>query len=299
MQRLVQSRATGVLAMLAVFAPSMITGCATGQTRHATSVVDYLYPDTKEPVVTPTIPVLSLPVRVGIAFVPGEERGRTGRFPAFGRVPGVALTETKKVELMKEVAEHFKKYDFVKSIEIIPSAYLTPKGSFTNLNQLRTMYGVDVIALLSYDQVQFTAEGALSFTYWTIIGAYVVPGEKNDTHTMLDAIVYDIASRKMLFRAPGVSHIKGHATPVNLSEQLRKDSEQGFRDAAKQMVGNLDQQLALFKDKVKSSPQEYKVVHRPGYGTRSGGGGLDGLMLALVIAMGGVWWWTRRAHRRR
>jgi rhombotail lipoprotein len=90
------------------------------------------------------------------------------------------------------------------------------------------MYNVDVVALLSYDQAQFTDEGALSLTYLTIVGAYLVPAEKNDTHTMLDAVVYDIRSRKMLFRAPGTSQIKGHATLMNLSEQRRKDSDAGF-----------------------------------------------------------------------
>jgi len=108
------------------------------------------------------------------------------------------LTEKKRQDLMQEVANHFKKYPFVKDIEVIPSAYLSPRGSFANLDQIKTMYGVSVIVLLSYDQTQFTDEGALSLTYWTIVGAYLVRGEKNDTHTMLDAVVYDIPSRKML-----------------------------------------------------------------------------------------------------
>lgn len=69
-----------------------------------------------------------------------------------------------------------------------------------------------------------------------------MPGEKNDTHTMLDAAVYDIRSRKMLFRAPGTSHIKAHATLANLSEQRRSDSAVGFKKAATQMIANLDQQ---------------------------------------------------------
>jgi rhombotail lipoprotein len=201
------------------------------------------------------------------------------------------LTEKKKTDLMQEVANHFKKYPYVKDIEIIPSAYLTPRGSFTNLDQIRTMYGVDVIALLSYDQVQFTDEGMLSLTYWTIVGAYVVPGEKNDTHTMLDAVVYDIKSRKMLFRAPGTNHIKGKATLVNLSEELRANSEEGFNGAAKEMITNLDQQLASFKEKVKERPAEYKVVHSQGY---SGGGSFDLITLAMLVGLGGYFLWMRR-----
>lgn len=97
-------------------------------------------------------------------------------------------------------------------------------------------------------------------TYWTLIGAYVIPGEKNDTHTMLDAVVYDIKSRKMLFRAPGTSRTNSSATPVNIAEQLRIDSEKGLEKAAKDMITNLDEQLALFRDKVKASPTEFKVI---------------------------------------
>ncbi|MEK7811342.1 MAG: rhombotarget lipoprotein, partial [Pseudomonadota bacterium] len=273
-----------------VFVAALIGGCATGTTKNATSVVDYLFPDTKDPVVTPGIPTLTLPLRVGIAFVPsdssGHSRRSSGAFASF-QDGSPALTEKRKSDLMLSVADRFKKYTFVKEIEIIPSAYLKPGGSFANLEQIRTMYGVDVIALLSYDQVQFTDEGKLSLTYWTIVGAYVIPGEKNDTQTMLDAVVYDITSRKMLFRAPGLSHIKGSATLVNQSEELRADSGKGFDDAAKEMIVNLDEQLTNFKAKVKERPQEFKVVHTAEYSARTGGGtggGSIDLISLLLLA---------------
>ena len=188
------------------------------------------------------------------------------------------------MELMKEVSKNFKIYDFVKSIELIPSAYLRDKGSFANLDQIRTMYGVDVVALLSYDQTQFTDEGLASITYWTLIGAYIIPGEKNDTHTMVDASVYDIQSRKMLFRAPGISHIKSKATPINLSEQLRMDSLESFKEASKDLVTNLEIQLELFKEKVKELPEKYQIVHKPGY---TGGGSLDGTLIVFFGILSG------------
>lgn len=272
-----------------VLACLVVAGCATGTTRNATSIVDYLYPNTREPVITPSIPVLTLPTRVGIAFVPGGVHGQ--RAGAFRGAQAFSLTEAKKMSVMQEVANHFKKYPFVKDIELIPSTYLTPKGGFANLDQIRTMYGLDVIALISFDQTQFTDEGFLSLAYWTIVGAYVVQGQKNDTHTMLDAVVYDIPSRKMLFRAPGTSHIKGSATLVNLSEQLRKDSEAGFNEATRQMIGNLDLQLAAFRERVKERPEEYKVVRTEGY---RGGGALDGFTLVLIALLGGAYLWTRR-----
>jgi rhombotail lipoprotein len=266
-----------------------ISGCATSTTRNATSIVDYLYPNTRDPVVTPSVPVLTLPTRVGIAFVPGGVQGQ--RVGVFRGSQGFSLTEAKKMAVMQEVANHFKKYPFVKDIELIPSAYLTPRGGFANLDQVRTMYGVDVVALISFDQTQFTDEGFLSLAYWTIVGAYVVKGQKNDTHTMLDAVVYDISSRKLLFRAPGTSHINGSATLVNLSEQLRKDSEAGFNEATKQMITNLDQQLVAFRERVKERPAEYTVVRTAG---SRGGGALDGFMLVLLAVLGVGFLWMRR-----
>ncbi|MGB9094240.1 MAG: rhombotarget lipoprotein [Gallionella sp.] len=282
-----------------IFTLALAGGCATGTTKNATSVVDYLFPNTRDPVVTPGIPVLKLPLHVGIAFVPadssyrGHSRQSTGMFPRY-MDGSPALTEERKMGLMKAVADRFREYPFVKDIEIIPSAYLTPGGSFANLDQIRTMYGVDVIALLSYDQVQFTDEGMASLTYWTIVGAYVIPGEKNDTQTMLDAVVYDIPSRKMLFRAPGLSRIKGSATLVNQSQQLRIDSGKGFDEAAKQLIVNLNEQLTQFKEKVKERPQEYKVVNSPGYSGGTGGGAIDPVSLLLLAGLGGGFLWLRK-----
>lgn len=270
----------------------LVVGCAT-QARYYSSVVDYLYPGKTDPVEQPAIPVMSIPMKVAIAFVPDIESQRQRTFwqefsQGRARKPtGMVLTEKQKLDLMQEVSNHFRKYPYIGSIEIIPSAYLTPEGSFANLDQIRTMYGVDAVALLAYDQVQFTDEGAASLLYWTIVGAYMIPGEKNTTHTMVDAVIYDIKSRKMLFRAPGLSQIKGKATPVNLNEELRHDSEQGFQEAAKNLVQNLDTQLALFRDKVKTEPEEYKVIHRPGY---TGGGSLGGVFLVGLLLIGGYAW---------
>jgi rhombotail lipoprotein len=259
------------IGLLTVFvAPLLIItltgGCFTGSTKHVTSIVDYLYPNMKDTIVIPDIPVLTLPLIVGIAFVPGNGGGDYGHglqnsHKSSRATDSVfALSEQQKIAMMQEVADHFKKYFFVKEIKIISSTDLTPGGSFANLDQIRTMYGIDVIALLSYDQVQFTDEGLLSLTYWTIVGEYVIPGEKNDTHTMLDAVIFDINSRKMLFRAPGTAHTKGISTPINLGEQLRADSNMGFSSAVKSMIINLDEQLALFREKVKGRPTEYKII---------------------------------------
>ena len=284
---------TLTLALIAL----LLAGCVTQpqQTRMRSSVVDYLYPGGADGAVEPSVPVLNVPLKVGIAFVPEQPAVRQGSLVWAGRTERTALTEAQKNELLQTVAAHFRSRDFVSAIEVIPSPYLTEGGSFANLDQIRTMYGVDVIALVSYDQVQFTDEGLLSLTYWTLVGAYVVSGEKNDTSTMLDTVVYDIPSRKLLFRAPGTSTVEGSSTPVNLSEQLREDSLEGFRRAADEMIANLDVQLESFQARIQSDPDQVKIVRRPGY---SGGGAAapGELLLLAVLAAAGL---AGRAHRRR
>lgn len=248
--------------------------------RYTSSVVDYLYPN-KNVVEVASIPYLSLPLRVGIAFVPESVIG-----PMAGR-----LSRKEKMDLMERISSEFRALPFVGDIELIPSDYLTRGGGFTNLDQVKTMYNIDVIALVSYDQVQHTDEGLLSFSYWTIIGAYIIQGEKNDTSTMVDAVVYDIPSRKMLFRAPGTSHIKGSSTPVNLSEQLRSDSLKGFHMAADDLVINLKDELDRFKMKIKEMPESYRVVHKTGY---TGGGSIGSAYAAILLILGGLALWPGR-----
>lgn len=279
----------GLAAAVAV----VLAGCETfGVARHhrANSLYAYLYSDQAGHVDAPAIPKLSLPLRVGIAFVPAGGGGRGGNYFPQDEV----FSENDKARLMQRISEQFKPFPFVKSIEIIPTAYLTPGGGFANLDQLRTIYGIDVIALLSYDQVQFTDEGILSLTYWTIVGAYVVPGEKNETKTMLDAAVYDINSRTLLFRAPGLSSVKSSATPVNLSQELRENSGLGFEDAATNLVAGLKIQLEEFKERVKQSPTEYQIEYKPGY---KAAGAFDLTGVVCVGGLGATFLWMRRKQK--
>ena len=122
--------------------------------------------------------------------------------------PASNVTEMQKAQLLQRAAQAFEGRDYIASIEIIPSTYLQPKGGFENLGQIQRMLNIDVVALVSYDQVQFTDNTRLSLAYWTIVGAYFIHGNKNDTQTLMEAAVYDIASRQLLFRAPGAGRVK-------------------------------------------------------------------------------------------
>jgi len=261
-----------------------LAGCVglMGNRRHheASSVVQFLYPDKNMPFIQPEIPTLRLPLRVGVAFIPaGMPDGRG----AFYRVQA-NFTEQQKTELMRKVAAQFKALPFVQSIEIIPTTYLRPGGGFENLDQLRAMMGIDVITLIAYDQSQNSSETEASIAYWTIVGAYIVPGQRNSTHTLMEAVVYDIRSRSLLFRAPGTSAVKNHTTLVRNDHELKKDSAAGIEEASAQMTANLAQELELFKVRAREEPGTVKIEHKPGY---TGGGRLDawfaGLM-ALLLA---------------
>jgi rhombotail lipoprotein len=268
------------LLLAIVCLPFLLGGCLRfGEHRHqqSASVVQYLFPSESNPKVNTGIPLLRLPVRVGIAFVPpGESRPRYS-------AAAMGLSDARKMELLRKVTSKFQKYDFIKSVEPIPAAYLRPGGSFENLDQLQRMFDLDIVVLLSYDQMQFTDEDFISFAYWTILGAYLVEGEKNDTQTLLDAVVYDIATRTFLFRAPGTSQIKGRSTPVNLTEELRQDRESGFETAAAHLVTNLDAELAIFQKKVQERPAQYQVVKREGYTGSGAVDWLDGLIVFVAL----------------
>ncbi len=254
----------------------LLTGCVGfWQSNHheSSSVLQFLYPGKDQPFVQPSIPTLRLPLRVGVAFVPPA--GNPGNY----RTSGDTFSEAQKIALLQDVVAKFRALPFVQSIEPVPTSYLRPGGGFANLDQLHALLGVDVIVLLSYDQLQNTGDSAWSLAYWTIVGAYVIPAQKNDTHTLMEAAVYDITSRSLLFRAPGVSALKGHSTLVGNPADLRADSALGYAQAARDLTINLQQELEAFKVRARSEPEKIHIEHQSGY---TGGGALDGWFAALL-----------------
>lgn len=283
----VSASAGGLLALAFVVAAIGLGGCTSTQSRQRASVVEYLYPDRNDPTPETGIPVLTLPIRVGLAFVPGGA--------------GAELSEVERQDLLGRVADHFRQHPYVGGIELVPSSYISPKGGFENLEQIRSLLGADVVALVSYDQLQSSRQSALpwwlgaqAMTVWTLVGAYVIPNETNTTHTLMDTAVFDIVSRKMLFRAPGTSRVKGSSNLFGDGHELRNDSLDGYRMAAQDMIRNLDQQLIAFAARTKDRPDEVKVVKTADY---QGGGdiGLEGLI--GIVAVAGALAWSRRRDR--
>jgi rhombotail lipoprotein len=270
------------LAVLAGLAA--LAGCASQRVQEtSSSVVQFLYPKGAPASVQQGAVTLTLPVTVGIAFVPPANDASRHYGPAY--FLGGSLSQTEQYQLLQKVAAHFKKYDFIKSIQIIPQNYLTPGGGWTDLSAVAKMYGVDIVALVSYDQVQVTSEDALSLTYLTIVGAYVIPAEKNTTSTFVDTTVFDTATHNLLFRAPGISKVHGRSALMSNSGALQHQSNVGYEKAVDQMIANLDTALGNFRQTVKEQPEAYKLKYRNE--EAGGGGAVDPLSLFVLFALAG------------
>ena len=254
----------------------------------SSSVVAYLYPNQTDPLPPTSVPLLRIPLRVGVLFVPPSGKNARGGYYQ----PNSGFSEAQKMLLLDRVAKEFRGHDFIESIEIVPTTYLRPGGGFANLDQLRALLRIDVVALVAYDQVQFTSENFLSLTYWTVVGAYLFHGNKNDTQTLMEAAVYDIPSRHLLFRAPGASKVQAGAASVYLAENLRNDSTQGLEHATGDLIKNLKVQLEDFRTRAKQAPGSVaKIERKPGYT----GGGNSGMAFAtMLVLMCGARAWLRR-----
>jgi rhombotail lipoprotein len=217
------------------------------------------------------------PVRVGIAFVPGSGSG-------------AVLSETEKLKLLERVKTSFSAHAFIGTIDIIPTTYLRPQGGFANLEQVARMFNVEVVALISYDQVQFNDTNALAVLYWTIVGAYLIHGDQYDVQTLVDASVFDVRSHKLLFRAPGTSQVKGSASMAGFSERARLARAEGYNLAVDDLLPRLQAELDQFRARLKTDTA-FKVENKAGY---SGGGDLGWLGLALAGVLAAMAFGRRR-----
>jgi len=266
-------KATRLFLLVLVLLTTACAGLFGGSRREgvSSSLVDYLYPeDEKPPPQSAQIPNLQLPLKIGLAFVPA----------GYGNSQG--LSEAERMQMLQDVKTAFSGRDFIEEIAVIPEAYMRVGRGFSALEQTARLYDLDVMALVSYDQVANTSEKTSSLLYWTIIGAYVVKGNKNDAQTFVDTAVFDIATRKLLFRAPGVSEIQSSTTLVDQEHDMRVTQRKGFEQAMTDMTKNLGAELARFKERIRTDGS-VKVTRAAG--TSGGGGAIDVGLLALLAGL--------------
>lgn len=235
---------------------------------YSSSLVEFLYPaGERPPPVDDQVPVLNVPLRVGIAFVPG--RGGTG------------LPEATRQRLLERVRDRFVGLDYVRGIEVIPDGYLAGRGGFDALDQVARLHGLDVMALVSYDQVSVAEDRARSILYWTIVGAYVIDGSRNEVSTFVDTAVFDLATRKLLLRAPGRDELESTSTLIRSAQDLRAAREASFELAIDNMTTNLAGELERFEARIKED-RSVLIARRDG---RQGAGAMAGWCLALLAGL--------------
>ena len=257
----------------------LLTGCSSiwnwnDGTRNgvSSSLVDYLYPDGQiPPAADERVPHLKLPLRAGIAFVPGQSRYGT-------------ISEATKMRLLENVKAQFVDRDYIGHIEVIPETYLRSSKGVTGMQQVARLYGVDVMALVSYDQVAVSEENAAGFLYWTIVGAYVIKATSNEVQTFVDTAVFDVTTARLLFRAPGADTTTDRSTLVEAGETVRKVRDASFAAAMDEMSANLATELDAFSERASSDPTVAQTEWAPG----SGGGAFGWATLVLLACAGGL-----------
>jgi rhombotail lipoprotein len=267
---------TCALAAVALASCTSFWQMGTGTTRKgvSSSLVNYLYPSGEEPPpYDETVPVLELPLRVGIAFVPTTTTTD---------IPG--LSEATKMELLDKVRAQFLDRNYISDIQVIPDSYMRGSSGFSGLEQVARLYGLDIVALVSYDQVVATDDTKSSILYWTIIGAYFIEGSRNDVQTFVDTAVFDLATRKLMIRAPGIDKATQKSTLVESSQELRQARTASFDRAMEDMTTNLQAELDRFELRLKEDPTVAKVDSS----AMPGGGGAGTWMwpvLALIAIL--------------
>jgi rhombotail lipoprotein len=247
--------------------------CAPGcrsQTHNSSSLVNFLYPDGKSLPATNTIPELHVPLRVGLAFLPSQA--------------GAPLDAAQKEVLLQRIRQRFSSRKFVSEIVVVPDYYLANARGIAGLDGVQRLYNVDVMALVSYDQVTHTDDNKLSLGYLTIVGAYVLRGSSQDTATLVDLAVVDPATRSLVLRAGGTHTWHGTSTLIDVDRNSRAASATGFDQATDEMISNFDAALATFEADVHKGNANVRIVTRGG-ASGGGGGALEACDLLVLLSL--------------
>ena len=236
----------------------------------STPLVEYLYPNGDVPK-NDSVPVLKVPLTVGLSFLPDHENA------------GI-IDARQKEAILARLRDRFRSLDYVRDIVVIPDNYLNAQGGFDSLAQVARLQRLDVVALVSYDQVAKRDENKRSLAYLTIVGAYIVRGSRSETSTLLDLAVVEPESRSLLLRAGGTSFAADSSTAVDQSEKLRQQSRRGLEAATDELVTQLDRELTVFSERVRKGDGPVRIVKRESAGWNIGGGGAVTLPWLLLLA---------------
>jgi len=242
------------------------------QSHNSSSLVEFLYPDGRIPPAENQIPELRVPLRVGLAFLPTQD--------------GTGPTAAQRDELLERIRQRFADRKFVTEIVMIPDYYLRNSRGFEGLQGVQRLYSVDVMALVSYDQVQHRDDNDWSLGYLPIVGAYVLKGSHHDVATLVDLAVIDPVTQSLILRAGGTDSRNRNTTLVDQEREARESSAASFANATTQMIDNFDMALTKFEADVRAGKANIRVAKRDSRGGSGGGGGSFGpLALGVLLVL--------------
>ncbi|MGC3983208.1 MAG: rhombotarget lipoprotein [Steroidobacteraceae bacterium] len=253
----------------------------TSQVHNSSSLVSFLYPDGKVPPVDNAIPKLPIPLRVGLAFLPSQT------------ADAMTLNAAQKAELLQRIHQRFADRKFVAEIVEIPDYYLKTNRGFAGLQGVQRLYNIDVMALVSYDQMTYQDDNKLSLGYMTIVGAFILKGTSRDTSTLVDLAVIDPITHSLILRAGGTDTRHGNSTLVDLQRDSRLAGADSFSIATDQMITNFDAALTRFETDVRAGKANVQVVNRST--GASGGGAMGSASILALLSL----FLLRRAHNAR
>jgi rhombotail lipoprotein len=265
-------------------------GCGAPCTSHShssSSLVGFLYPNGAAPPAQNSIPQLRIPLRVGLAFLPSQAPNSVG-----------GLSEAQKEVLLERIRQRFASRKFVSEITVVPDYYLSSAKGFSGLEGLQRLYDVDVLALVSYDQVtNADAMKYRSLAYLTIIGAFIVNGSEHEVTTLVDLAVVDPKTRSLILRAGGTDTQHGVSTLIQQPKDVRQASAGSFSAATDTLIGHFDLALREFEIRTRDGTARVALVNRDG-SPRAGGGAFD-LAAVLLLLVPLPLRWLAAARRRR
>jgi|RhiMetdeSRZDD1v2_1073273.scaffolds.fasta_scaffold12937_6 rhombotail lipoprotein len=239
------------------------------QSHNSSSLVEFLYPHGRIPPAENQMPELRVPLRVGLAFLPTQS--------------GAGPTAVQRDELLELIRQRFADRKFVTEIVTIPDYYLRDNRGFAGLQGVQRLYSIDVMALVSYDQVEHLDENEWSLGYLTIVGAYVLKGNHHDVATLVDLAVVDPVTQSLILRAGGTDSRSRNSTLVDQQREARESNAASFATATTQMIDNFDVALTKFEADVRAGKANVRVAKREG--GRSGGGSFGPLALGGLLIL--------------
>jgi rhombotail lipoprotein len=232
----------------------------------STPLVDYLYGEDSVPTADATAE-LALPIAVGLAFLPAAN--------------GAAPSALEREPVVRAIRERFRGVPYVRDIVAVPDYYLSRRRGrgFEELQQVARLQKLDVVALVSYEQVSQTRENRRALAYLTIAGAFFVRGSEQSTHTLLDLAVIEPHSRSLLLRAAGTSSLMNSSVAIENGMRLYRQQSTGFVRATETLNTNFAHELASFEERVRAGQAPVRVTRAK---SQSGGGAFDPLQLLLL-----------------